>query len=232
MYTGYKLRRQISKALQRRSEAIRAAINRYNVQAEALQPPRPKISWKDIAEYSFLGEFDVLRYSREDVRSNDWTRPAFREATTKFFKLQRAREEVVRLNVEIRRLRTAIHDEEQLVVTKIQELTNSNVHLALELRRSWQERAAINKLHVHRLAQIQCLPGFSGTLDLGVREVRGGMEACPAGCVGTEGRNDYACGPEAEKVIYSEYCNADVLEQNEDDMALEMFSQYIESIND
>ncbi|KAG2737343.1 hypothetical protein P692DRAFT_201733361, partial [Suillus brevipes Sb2] len=53
----------IGKALQRRSEAIRNAINKYNVQAVALNPPRAHISWKDIADYSFLGEFDVLRHS-------------------------------------------------------------------------------------------------------------------------------------------------------------------------
>lgn len=63
--------------------------------AQALNPPRPKISWKDITDYSFLGEFDLLRYSREDVWSNDWTKPAYREATTKFFKLQRAHEEIL-----------------------------------------------------------------------------------------------------------------------------------------
>jgi len=60
---GYKLRQQIGKALQRRSDAIRNAINRYNAQAASLNPPRPKISWKDIVEYSFLGEFDLLRDS-------------------------------------------------------------------------------------------------------------------------------------------------------------------------
>ena len=64
---GYKLCRQISKALQRRSEAIRKAITRYNIQAAALNPPRPSISWKDITQYTFLGEFDLLRHMRDDI---------------------------------------------------------------------------------------------------------------------------------------------------------------------
>ncbi|KAF8120560.1 hypothetical protein EV363DRAFT_1094912, partial [Boletus edulis] len=147
--------RQIGKALQRRSAAIRTAITRYNMQAQALNPPRPKISWKEITDYSFLGEFDLLRYSREDARSNDWTKPAYREATAKFFKLQRAREEILRLNVEVRRLYTAIHDEEIAVSTAIQNLTDSDHLLALEMRRWWKERAAVNSVHLHRLAQIQ-----------------------------------------------------------------------------
>ncbi|KAJ8584887.1 hypothetical protein M405DRAFT_719920, partial [Rhizopogon salebrosus TDB-379] len=66
----------ITKALQRRSDAIRNAINRYNMQAAALVPPRPKLAWKDIVKYSFLGEFDLLHHSRADIHDNDWTKPA------------------------------------------------------------------------------------------------------------------------------------------------------------
>ncbi|KAG2112649.1 uncharacterized protein F5147DRAFT_572290 [Suillus discolor] len=64
---GYKLRQQIGKALQHCPDAIHNAINRYNTQAVALKPPQPKISWKDIADYGFLGEFDLLRYSCNDI---------------------------------------------------------------------------------------------------------------------------------------------------------------------
>ncbi|KAG1839897.1 hypothetical protein DFJ58DRAFT_667467, partial [Suillus subalutaceus] len=86
--TGYKLQQQIGKALQRRSDMIWNAINKYNNQAVALDPPRPQLSWKDIADYSFLGEFDLLRYSRTDIREVDWSKPAYREASVKFFKLR------------------------------------------------------------------------------------------------------------------------------------------------
>ncbi|KAG1905039.1 uncharacterized protein F5891DRAFT_918631, partial [Suillus fuscotomentosus] len=136
--TGYKLRQQISKALQQCSEAIRNAINRYNIQAVALNPLRPKISWKDIADYSFLGEFDLLRHSRTDIRTNNWAKPAHREATTKYFKLSRAHEEVMRLNVEIRRLRTAIHTEEIQTTAVIQDLLISDPRLARELQHHWR----------------------------------------------------------------------------------------------
>ncbi|KAG1800236.1 uncharacterized protein HD556DRAFT_1230306 [Suillus plorans] len=80
----------IGKALQRCSDVIRDAINWYNTQAVALKPPlspQPKISWKDIADYGFLGKFDLLRYSRNNIRTSDWSKPGHRETTTKFFKL-------------------------------------------------------------------------------------------------------------------------------------------------
>ncbi|KAI6013881.1 hypothetical protein EDC04DRAFT_2533722, partial [Pisolithus marmoratus] len=54
----------ISKALQRHSEAICNAISHYNMQAAALNPPCPPISWKDD---SFLGKFDLLCHSCADV---------------------------------------------------------------------------------------------------------------------------------------------------------------------
>ncbi|KAG1722924.1 uncharacterized protein EDB91DRAFT_1037898, partial [Suillus paluster] len=165
--TGYKLRQQIGKALQRRSEAIRNAINRYNTQAAALNPPRLKLSWKDIEEYSFLGEFDLLRYSRTDIREADWTKPAYREATTKHFKLLHAREEVSHLNIEIHRLCTFIHDEETDTSKVIEDLQSSNPLLASELRRQWRSRSAINMLHIFQLNQIEAIPGFSGVRGIG-----------------------------------------------------------------
>ncbi|KAG1775791.1 hypothetical protein EV702DRAFT_1180201 [Suillus placidus] len=144
--TGYKVCQQIGKALQWHSEAIRNAINRYNVQA---------ISWKDIADYSFLGD-------------EDWAKPAHREATMKYFKLCRAHEELTRLNVEIRCLHTAIHTEQVQTTAVIEDLWLSDLKLAEELQRQWCSRAAINAVHLHRLDRIECLAGFSGVRDVGL----------------------------------------------------------------
>lgn len=121
----------------------------------ALNPPRPTISWKDITKYTILGEFDLLRQARDDVRMQEWARPAVREATAKFFKRCRAKEEVVRLNVEVRRLRTAILDEEKQISAVIEELVETDEFLAIELRRRHRSRSAVNRLHLDRLDRIQ-----------------------------------------------------------------------------
>jgi len=157
---GYKLRQQISKGLQRWSEAIRKAIHRYNVQAAALTPPRPPVSWKDLTQHTILGEFDLLRYTCNDIRDREWAKPAVREATAKFFKLCHAKEELIRLNIEIRRLRTAIHDEEAEISAAIMQLSESDQLLACELWRLHRSRFAVNALHIDRLNQIQKLYGF------------------------------------------------------------------------
>ncbi|KIK35339.1 hypothetical protein CY34DRAFT_26633 [Suillus luteus UH-Slu-Lm8-n1] len=129
--TEYKLCQQISKDLQRRSEAIRNAINWYNIQAVALNPPRPKISWKDIVDYSH------------------------REATNKFFKLRHAHEEVEQLNIEVRRLCTAIHAEELQTSAVIDDLLLSDPRLAAELQRQWHLHASVNAVHRYRLDRIE-----------------------------------------------------------------------------
>lgn len=166
---GYKLRQQITKALQRHSDAIRNTINRYNTQAAALVPPRPKLAWKDIVEYSLLGEFDLLRHSCTDIRDADWTAPAHHEATVKYFKLQWAREEIQCLDIEVHHLCTAIHDEKIKTNATIEQLLVMNPLLAVELRRWWQAHTAINAIHLYRLNQIESQLGFSGRRGIGVR---------------------------------------------------------------
>ncbi|KAG1894971.1 uncharacterized protein F5891DRAFT_1130758 [Suillus fuscotomentosus] len=154
--TGYKLCQQIGKALQCRSEAIHNEINWYNTQAAALNPPHPKLSWKDIAEYSFLGEFDLLCHSRTDIWELDWTKPAHCEATTKYFKLLHAQEEVSCLNVEEIETKKVIND-----------LQSSNPLLASELQQQWRSRSATNVFHIFCLNQIEGLPGYSGAQGIG-----------------------------------------------------------------
>ncbi|KAG1766386.1 hypothetical protein EV702DRAFT_929390, partial [Suillus placidus] len=167
--TGYKLRQQIGKALQRRSDAIRNAINKYNLQAAALDPPRPRLSWKDIADYSFLGEFDLLRYSRTDIRQVDWSKPTYQEASVKFFKLHQAHEQIQRLNIEVRRLWTAIHDEDAQMTATVNTLLDSHLALGQELQKRWKLRSAVNSVHLFRLDQIESQPGFSGIRGIGRR---------------------------------------------------------------
>jgi hypothetical protein len=167
---GYKLRTHIAKALKRRSEAIRKSLARYNEQAAKLKPPRPSLTWKEIVEYSFLGEFDLLRNSRSDVREELWTQPARREATVKFYKLCRAREELVQLNVEIPRLRTSIHDETLHTNKVISDLSLTNPALCSELHRRWKIRSSVNMRHLSRLDKIERSVGFTGKQGLiGVR---------------------------------------------------------------
>lgn len=172
-FLGYKLRRQISVALQRRSQAIRNALNRYNTQAALLDPPRLGLSWADIVNYSFIGEFDLLRHSHQDIRSAPWAKPAQRAATLVYFKLCRAKEELDRLNIEIRRLRTFIQHENTDLDAIITKLTTTAPLVAQEIKHQHILRSSVNAEHICRLNLIEELPGFTGVKgSVGQREGR------------------------------------------------------------
>ena len=160
--TGYKLRRQISKALAWRSDAIRTALKNYNELAPLQDPPRPKIEYTDIASYVWLGEFELLKNSRHDILQKKWAAPVNREVMDKYFKLQCARVEIKRLNVEIPRLQAWVDDEDARILKTADNLAAANPLISMELRELYRERSRINNVIRNRLAQIYNLPGYTG----------------------------------------------------------------------
>ena len=90
-------------------------------------------------------------------------KPANREATIKHLKLSRAREEIDRLNVEARRLRTSIEDESERV-GRVSELLKEQglERLSAELRRRWKWRSEINRVHLKILDRLELCPYFTG----------------------------------------------------------------------
>lgn len=149
-----------------RSQAIKTALNRYNAAAANLNPPAPSLEWEDVVEYSFLSDFDILRDSRQDVRSKPWARPAARVIMERYFKLQRAREEITRLNVEIRRLVAFIRDEGRFLDQHIVRLEKENPELAHHVAAYRSERCRSNATHIQRLKRLASLDGFTGSIDL------------------------------------------------------------------
>jgi hypothetical protein len=101
VHSGYRLRKHIGQALQKRSSAIRTALDCYNTAALALNPPRLPLKWDEVVEYAFISDFDLLRDAHQEIRHCPWATPAGRLAMDTYFKLLRAREEIDRLNVEI-----------------------------------------------------------------------------------------------------------------------------------
>ena len=111
-FLGYKLRKHIGKALVARSEAIRMAVKNYNIAATSLSPPRFPLDAKTVLEYVFIAEFDLLRDSRQQLHLQAWAQPAECSLASSYFKLECSKEKIVRVNIEARRLRTAMHDGE------------------------------------------------------------------------------------------------------------------------
>ncbi|KAJ6624351.1 hypothetical protein B0H10DRAFT_1784947, partial [Mycena sp. CBHHK59/15] len=72
---NYKLRDQISKALQTHAAAIHRALQVYNEATGTLNPPRECLTWADILKKTTIAEFDLLRDMQQDIRTLAWTQP-------------------------------------------------------------------------------------------------------------------------------------------------------------
>ncbi|KAG1846246.1 hypothetical protein DFJ58DRAFT_717382 [Suillus subalutaceus] len=171
--TGYKLRKHIARALQTRSAAIRSALNTYNNLASAVYPPRQILKWEDVVEYAFLADFELLRKTRSDVSQLPWSSPAARSGMDLYFKMCRAREEICRLNIEVRRLVTYIRDEDKYLRVCEDRLTVANPALAHQIAIHRNIRGRFNSRHIKRLNDISKLPGFNGTLVPGLSACTG-----------------------------------------------------------
>jgi hypothetical protein len=168
---GYKLRETIWRALKTRGKAIRSALDRYNHIAPSMNPPAPLLEWKQLMDYTFVSEFELLKHSHshQDITREPWAIPSNREMTTKYFKIVRAREEIVRVNIEVRRLHTSIRDEHIMYEQNITRLQESSPLLAAEIQNQYATRRRINTTHILRIGAIEALPGFSGICGPGIR---------------------------------------------------------------
>lgn len=117
-----------------------------------------------------LADFDLLRDSRQDIRQQPWTQPSRREAMNLYFGIKRAKEEILRLNIEIRRLVTFMIDDHKDFHRAIS--TNIDPALGQELSYQWEYRHQIHAQIASRLRQTSRLKGFTGTLLPGTREGR------------------------------------------------------------
>ena len=97
-----------------------------------------------MVEYAFLADFDLLQDSRQDVRDRPWTKPASHVVIDHYFKLERAREEIQRLNVEIARVVTYIQDEDKFLRSKEADIMLVSPGLAQQVKIRRMEQGHFN----------------------------------------------------------------------------------------
>ena len=90
------MRTHIAKALQKRSQAIRSLVKKYNKVGAACNPPKPRLTYEEVARYEFLEEFSLLQGSRNDITMRPWAQSVVREAIRTRQRILRAREELLR----------------------------------------------------------------------------------------------------------------------------------------
>ncbi|KAJ7576036.1 hypothetical protein C8J56DRAFT_1007616 [Mycena floridula] len=167
--TGYNMRKHIGQAIKTRSQAIRTALDNYNAAAAKLIPPRPSLDWETVVECAFLSEFEMLRDSRQAMHDKPWAKASGRFLQEKHYKILRAREEIIRCNIEIKRLWTHMVDEKKFLVAREEEISVTNPALAYQIQQHRLERSRCDAVHIKRLKKLAEDPRFSGSLTVGKR---------------------------------------------------------------
>ncbi|KAJ7358050.1 hypothetical protein DFH08DRAFT_911665 [Mycena albidolilacea] len=152
---GYKVRKHIAKALQVRSKAIRSALQRYNSAALALDPPRQHLSWEEVIDYAFLAEFDILRDPTGNTTIRAWADPAARQLLDSYYKLKRAKEEIQRLDIEIRRVVTYMKDEREFLLAKEAEILPDDPTLAFFIGKYHRQCGRYEEIHTKHFYAIR-----------------------------------------------------------------------------
>ena len=163
------MRTHIAKALQRRCKAIRNAVKAYNAAAAQLDPPRPPINWEAVSHINFLEEFHLLHNSRQDIREKPWSQPAIRELMKLSQRVKRAHEEIQRCHIAVRRLYTAIHDEDDDFVNTLLRLQNGDPCVYGVVHDFIAHRRQVNDLLLARLKRLVSSSDYSGDCSRGVR---------------------------------------------------------------
>lgn len=163
------MRAQLAKSLQSRCKAIQRAVAAYNTAALALDPPRDPLDWSNVSNYGFIEEFAMLRNTRNDISEKPWVKPLFREMLKMRQRIARAKEEITRCNVEVRRVYTSICDESKLFSRVLNVLRATKDPRYGPVDEYVTRRKVTNRALLKRVEQIHSLRGFTGDRRRGVR---------------------------------------------------------------
>ncbi|KAK7690568.1 hypothetical protein QCA50_005666 [Cerrena zonata] len=189
---GYKLRTQMAKSLQTRSKTIRTAIVAYNKAASDLTPPRPSLDWSDVSHYGLIEQYTMLRATNHNVSNREWSQPVYREILKCRRRVARAKEELIRCNIETRRLHTSIYDETIHFKTLLTKLKEDDSAMYGPTKAFVRHRTRIHQSLLKRVRQIISLVGFTGESTRGVRI---GTENTSPADVGNNETGDDSDGP-------------------------------------
>src|SRR6266850_5928715 len=100
-FIGYKLCKHIAQALSHCCTAIRNAIDRYNALAPIQMPPCPHLEYTQVVDYCNFSKFEILKHTDHNLLSKLWATLANQQAANKYFKVEHAKEEIRRCNIEV-----------------------------------------------------------------------------------------------------------------------------------
>jgi hypothetical protein len=189
----------ISKSLSVRSKLLKSAVVKYNTLARSANPPRLELTTRDVMEMTKAADFRLLCESRHDILAQKWARPEIREATNHALRVDHAREELIRIQVEARRLQTWMRDELHHLNRTLEHLKSKAPLLAHVLQLQVTYQTHVNSRIMDSIRCIESHQYFHGRSGCGIRQEgadsTGFTPYIPgtqnnAGNDGNQGRND------------------------------------------
>jgi hypothetical protein len=144
-------------------------VKAYNAAATSLNPPRATVDWSKVSHCTFLEEIDFLHDPRDQIRTQPWAQPVNRAVMKQAQRVAQARVEIDRCNVEVRRLHTAIDNEERHFTKVLRDLEAHNQEIYYAVLDYCMMRRRVNAHLLSRIAQIYALE-FTGNPSPGVRK--------------------------------------------------------------
>jgi hypothetical protein len=138
-----------------------------------LPTPYCQLDWKEVVEYVFPADFNLLRDARQDISNHLWATPAGRLAMDLYFKIAQAHKEITRLNIEIRHIATYICDEDPFLQYLETKALQTNAWLSLQIKLRHEEQGHFHNHHRCWLRDIARLDNFSRNILPGMSLARG-----------------------------------------------------------
>jgi len=118
--------------------------------------------YSEVVDYCTFSEFEILKHSDHDVLSKEWAILANRQAASKYFKIERAEEEIHHCNVEVTRVQAWVDKEDMAMSEAVADHERSDPAFAAHLKVLQTQHRHVNDHLRTRLEQIYKLPGYSG----------------------------------------------------------------------
>jgi hypothetical protein len=128
------------------------------------------VDWSRVSQSNFLEEFDFLHNAEDQIHEKPWAQPVIRAVMKQSQRIAQAHTEILRCNVELRRLHTAICNEEQLFTDVLDKLKTSGQKIYFSVLEYCTHRRRVNNHLLYHIAWTYSLKGFTGNPQPGVRK--------------------------------------------------------------
>ena len=157
----YKVWQWISSLVCKCGKSLHNTLEKYNIVAKSMIPPKPSLAWEQVTNLEFLTLIKTL-WGCDNIHTEDWTKQPFHDATRAWMKLQRAHDELTIIGTEAHWIIASIQDEEDQYVSAMSLLQHDCPGLVNHVSKTFHYQRNIH-LHIHaKLAQlVQWAPYFS-----------------------------------------------------------------------